>query len=63
MEKRLEVPRGACDEYVLPSDIARGRWADGLPMQDLGDDSSDEEDVSDDSSDEVDNAGASDDEL
>ena len=32
-------------------------------MQDLGDDSSDEEDVSDDSSDEVDNAGASDDEL
>ena len=37
MEKRLEVPRGACDEYVLPSDIARGRWADGLPMQDLGD--------------------------
>ena len=37
MEKRLEVPRGDCFEYVLPSDIARGRWADGLPMQDLGD--------------------------
>ena len=37
MEKWLEVPRDDCFEYVLPSDIARGRWADGLPMQDLGD--------------------------
>ena len=37
MEKRLEVPRDDCFEYVLPSDIARGRRADGEPMQDLGD--------------------------